>query len=93
MDDLELDRPRGVFGIMGNKVTDQLIAWPFTMKVTIVSLILVPFGVTLGTFFPSGLLLVEKNYKGSIARAWAINCGFTVLVIAEKLLVLKSAFW
>lgn len=64
---------------LGTRVFDYCMVLSFMWRVVVVSLILLPLGLCLGMFFPSGLKLISKNYSETIAWAWGINCGFTVL--------------
>ncbi len=60
-------------------ITNHFIGWPFAMRILMVCLILLPFGLCLGTFFPTGLSLIHNDVKGAMAWAWGINCGFSVI--------------
>jgi len=63
----------------GTQVYDRFLFYPFWAKVLLVALIIFPLGFSLGLYFPSGLQLISKKYKDTIAWAWAINGGFSVL--------------
>jgi len=63
----------------GTQVYDHFLFYPFWAKVLLVALIIFPLGFSLGLYFPSGLELISKKYKDTIAWAWAINGGFSVL--------------
>ena len=63
----------------GTEVYDYFIYFPFWAKVFLVALIIFPLGFTLGLYFPSGLDLIGEKYRDTIAWAWAINGGFSVL--------------
>ncbi len=63
----------------GSPFLDHFMSWPFAGRVLMVSLCLFPFGLCLGIFFPAGLLLTGKYLPETIAWAWGINCGFSVL--------------
>jgi len=63
----------------GTEVYDYFLSFPFWAKVSLVVSIVFPLGFSLGLYFPSGLELISKQYKDTIAWAWAINGGFSVL--------------
>ena len=63
----------------GTQVYDRFLFYPFWAKVSLVASIIFPLGFSLGLYFPSGLELIGKKYKDTIAWAWAINGGFSVL--------------
>ncbi|HPB67861.1 MAG TPA: hypothetical protein PLT76_09370 [Candidatus Omnitrophota bacterium] len=60
-------------------IGDALISLSFIHRIFFVALFLFPIGVCLGCFFPSGLALVGKDYNESVAWAWGLNSGFSVL--------------
>ena len=64
---------------LGAAMADSLMGLSFAGRIFSVTLILFPIGLCLGCFFPSGLNLVGKNYAESIAWAWGLNSGFSVL--------------
>jgi len=63
----------------GTRVYDHFLFYPFWAKVSLVALVIFPLGFSLGLYFPSGLEVISKKYKDTIAWAWAINGGFSVL--------------
>ena len=63
----------------GSGITNALMGLPFAGRTFCVMLLLFPVGICLGCFFPSGLALVGKGYNESIAWAWGLNSGFSVL--------------
>jgi len=65
--------------IIGTKIFDLVMAFSFTSRALIVSLILFPVGFCLGIFFPLGLHIVSQKYKETISWAWGLNSGFSVL--------------
>jgi len=65
--------------LIGVQWLDMFMTWPFFSRIVMVCLFLFPIGFLLGMFFPAGLALIGEKHPGSIAWAWGINCGFTVL--------------
>jgi len=65
--------------VFGTKIFDYFMAFPFASRVLIVSLILMPIGMCLGIFFPTGLRLIGKQHTQTIPWAWGLNSGFSVL--------------
>lgn len=65
--------------LMKTYLFNLCIDLPFILKIGAIIFCLLPVGIILGIYFPSGLLVMGKEYKDSIAWAWAINGGFTVL--------------
>ncbi len=68
-----------IFVLSGVRSLDPFVGLPLAKQIMIVASILLPLGILLGVFFPSGLELVSKNYQETIAWAWGINAGFSVL--------------
>ncbi len=68
-----------VFVLMGTQIFDSFMGFPFAARIFLVCLLLLPFGICLGVYFPCGLQLISKNYESTIAWAWGINAGFSVL--------------
>jgi spermidine synthase len=58
---------------------NRFIGLAFQMRILLATVLLAPFGVFLGVFFPSGLMLIKEDQKELIAWAWGLNCGFSVL--------------
>ena len=65
--------------LFGTRILDQCIGFPFAGRIILASLMLLPIGICLGMFFPSGLFLLSKERKDMLAWAWGLNCGFSVL--------------
>jgi len=65
--------------LIGTNIFDYLMNFSIFVRILFVIGMLFPLGFLLGIFFPSGLQLISKDYNDSIAWAWAINCGFSVL--------------
>jgi len=63
---------------MGPFLLNYFMGYSFFVRALIMSVLLFPVGFILGLFFPSGLKLISNN-KETIAWAWGINCGFSVL--------------
>lgn len=63
----------------GSGVYDYLIAFAFWVRVVSVSLLIFPLGFLMGLFFPAGLQIVSERFEDTIAWAWGINGGFSVL--------------
>ena len=64
---------------LGPAIIGGGMAFPLPVRIILASVILLPIGICLGVFFPSGLILTGKKYQDTIAWAWGINCGFSVL--------------
>ena len=62
----------------GAGVWSHFMGWPFGGRALVACSLLAPLGLCLGLFFPSGLQAIEE-FPDTIAWAWGINCGFTVL--------------
>src|SRR5690348_10503865 len=65
--------------LAGTRVFDLFMGCSFLSRVFIVGLLITPVGLLLGTYFPLGLRMVGKNNQDTIAWAWGLNCGFSVL--------------
>ena len=65
--------------LIGGKVIGFFMGSVFAVRILVVALILMPLGMTLGVFFPSGLKLLAARHEDAIAWAWGLNCGFSVL--------------
>jgi predicted membrane-bound spermidine synthase len=68
-----------VLTLAGTGIYDYFIRFSFLGRILLVSGIIFPIGVLLGAFFPSGLRLISRDHQDTIAWAWGINCGFSVL--------------
>ncbi|MCD4780003.1 MAG: hypothetical protein K8S27_05565 [Candidatus Omnitrophica bacterium] len=68
-----------VFELFWPYYFNQFIGLAFPVRILLASLVLSPFGILLGVFFPSGLMLIKEDQKELIAWAWGLNCGFSVL--------------
>jgi hypothetical protein len=58
---------------------NQISVLAFWLRAVIVGLLLLPVGLCLGMYFPTGLRLFGKSYPSTIAWAWGLNCAFSVL--------------
>jgi spermidine synthase len=60
---------------------DSLVGMPFTFKLAISALILIPLGFAMGMPFPAGLraLAATRSHGDSIEWAWAMNAASSVL--------------
>jgi len=56
-----------------------LIALPFAARVTIVSALVAPIGLLLGTFFPTALLRLKHEAPAFVPWAWGLNGVFSVV--------------
>jgi MFS family permease len=65
--------------LISPRVVENCITLSFPLRIVIVSLFLAPLGLALGIFFPAGLTLLGKKYPDTIAWAWGINGGLSVL--------------
>ncbi len=62
-------------------ILNRLVGTPFSAKLAISTLLLVPLGLVMGMPFPSGLTILGSRTAGdnSIEWAWAMNAGSSVL--------------
>jgi len=60
-------------------ILEHAVQFSFFLRIMTVCGMLLPLGLCLGIFFPRGLKLVGKNYQETVAWAWGLNSGFTVL--------------
>ena len=65
--------------LFGVAFCNYLVGFSFPVRILSVLLMLLPFGFLLGMYFPIGMDVLKINYSRSIAWAWGINCGFSVL--------------
>jgi hypothetical protein len=68
-----------------------LIGLPFTARVLIVSALVAPIGVLLGTFFPTALDRLKREASPFVPWAWGLNGIFSV--VAPLLSVAVSMAW
>jgi len=68
-----------ILSLAGTRIYDFFMQFSFLGRILLVSGIIFPIGILLGTFFASGLRLISRDHKDAIAWAWGINCGFSVL--------------
>jgi hypothetical protein len=64
--------------VAGTRIYDFFMAFSFFARILLVTGIIFPVGLLLGVFFPWGLRAIG-GHKETIAWAWGINCGFSVL--------------
>lgn len=72
-------------------VFHRFLSSPMGVRILISSLMIFPFGFFLGMPFPIGILWVEKQPKGALTWAWALNGFFTV--VGGLLSVILSLFF
>jgi hypothetical protein len=65
--------------VFGTNIYDYLIAFAFWIRVVSVSFLIFPLGFLMGLFFPAGLQIAGERFEDTIAWAWGINGGFSVL--------------
>jgi hypothetical protein len=58
-----------------------LIDLPFAARVVVASLLIAPFGVTLGAAMPLGLARFSALFPGCIPYAWGIQAGFAAATL------------
>lgn len=75
----------------GTGILNYFMHLSFIWRILIVCLLLLPLGLCLGMFFPSGLQVISQDSKETIAWAWGINCGFTVL--GSMLAIILAQFY
>ena len=68
-----------VLTALGTGTYDAFMGYGFGGRVFLVALIIFPLGFLLGLFFPSGMQVVSQRFEDTIAWAWGINGGFSVL--------------
>jgi len=76
-----------VLTFAGTRIYDFFMQFSFIARILLVSGIIFPIGMLLGTFFPSGLRLISRNHQDTIAWAWGINCGFSVLGLILSIII------
>jgi hypothetical protein len=60
-------------------VFSALLGAPLGARVALAVLLLIPLGLTLGVFFPSGLRIVNEHNPDFIPWAWGVNGGASVV--------------
>jgi len=66
---------------------------PFAVRVAIASITLVPLGLVMGMFFPSGIQLVRRANPLFVPWAWAVNgCASVVGTILAVILAMSNGF-
>ncbi|HGY92841.1 MAG TPA: hypothetical protein ENK43_16865 [Planctomycetes bacterium] len=70
-------------------VLPHLLAWPFPARVAVVVALLCPLGLALGTAFPSGIRILNRNCPQLIPWGWAIN-GFLSVMASILCIVLSQ---
>jgi spermidine synthase len=70
---------------------NALVGLPFAARVAIVFALVLPIGVCLGTFFPTGLDRLKEEAPAFVPWAWGVNGIFSV--IAPILSVAMSMTW
>ncbi|HEY0463642.1 MAG TPA: hypothetical protein VGC79_05510 [Polyangiaceae bacterium] len=83
-----------IAGAYGLAPLFRALLWlPFLFKVLGVIAIAAPFGLLMGTFFPSGLQAVRDAASGFVPWAWGVNgCASVYASIAAILIALVSGF-
>jgi hypothetical protein len=57
----------------------RLLAWPLSARVAVTFLFILPVGVLLGTFLPTGLDSLKREAAEAVPWAWGVNGVFSVL--------------
>jgi hypothetical protein len=66
---------------------------PFWVRVIISSLVLVPLGLVMGMFFPSGIQIVRRANEQFVPWAWGINgCASVVATVLAVILAMGYGF-
>ena len=65
--------------LAGQQIFDHVMYLSLAARAAIVCAILFPLGFLLGIYFPSGLEIIDTRHQDSVAWAWALNSGFSVL--------------
>ncbi len=69
------------------------LAEPLAMRVAVASILLVPLGLLMGMFFPSGIQIVREASPDFVPWAWAINgCGSVVGTVLSVILAMTYGF-
>lgn len=68
-----------IFLAGGNALLDALLGLDLWLRIASASVIVAPFGLFLGFFFPLGLTIIERRDPRFVPWAWGINSGFTVI--------------
>ena len=66
---------------------------PFALRVFIASAVLVPLGLVMGMFFPSGIHIVRRANLNFVPWAWGINgCASVVATVLAVMLAMSYGF-
>jgi hypothetical protein len=72
---------------------DAFLGSPFAVRVVIATLVLVPLGLVMGMFFPSGIHIVRRANEQFVPWAWAINgCASVVATVLAVILAMGYGF-
>lgn len=77
--------------LFSSQISNQLMHLSFGLRILAVCLFIAPLGACLGVFFPAGIQLISKNHNDTIAWAWALNGGFSVL--GSIMAIILAQFW
>jgi len=74
-------------------VFDAFLGSAFAIRVIVATLVLVPLGLVMGMFFPSGILVVRRANEQFVPWAWAINgCASVVATVLAVILAMGNGF-
>jgi len=66
---------------------------PFSVRVVIASAVLIPLGLVMGMFFPSGIQIVRRGNVNFVPWAWGINgCASVVGTVLSVMLAMSYGF-
>ena len=70
-------------------LADILLGRPLWLRIVLVVGMIMPLGVALGTAFPTGIRIVERNCPALLPWGWAVN-GFTSVLASILAIVLSQ---
>ncbi|HEY2388315.1 MAG TPA: hypothetical protein VGK30_15250, partial [Candidatus Binatia bacterium] len=74
-------------------VFDTFLGSAFAVRVIVAALVLIPLGLVMGVFFPSGILVVRRANEQFVPWAWAINgCASVVATVLAVILAMGNGF-
>jgi SAM-dependent methyltransferase len=74
-------------------VFDTFLGSAFPVRVIVAALVLIPLGLVMGMFFPSGILVVRRANEQFVPWAWAINgCASVVATVLAVILAMGNGF-
>jgi hypothetical protein len=82
-----------VYAFFLNKLLTYAVAWPLWMRCGVAFCVILPLGFTMGMFFPAGVRILSRSFKGAIAWAWSVNgCASVVGSVLAVVVALSYGF-